>query len=103
MDSRFLPAFAGMTGNDVMIEREPSLLSTTTVTPAVSVIPAEAGIHRPIQGVMNPEARDVEENGDPCSNVFLNDLHRPHAQESALKRAYEVWTCNLLAPSEGSA
>ena len=28
-----------------MIEREPSLPSTTTVTPAVSVIPAEAGIH----------------------------------------------------------
>ena len=44
MDSRFLPAFAGMTGNDVTIEREPSLPPTTTVTPAVSVIPAQAGI-----------------------------------------------------------
>ena len=48
MDSRFR-------GNDVMIERESSLPPTTTVTPAVSVIPAQAGIHRPIQGVMNPE------------------------------------------------
>ena len=47
MDSRFLPAFPRMTGNDV--------ISARCVTFTLAVIPAKAGIHRLIQGISNPE------------------------------------------------
>ena len=69
-------------GSDVMIEREPSLPPATTVTPAVSVIPAQAGIHRPIQGVMNPETRVIRE-GSPAADAW------PAAQAGEERSAQE--------------
>ena len=51
MDSRFR-------GNDVIQVRYVTL--TTTVIPAIAVIPEKAGIHRLIQGVMNPETRGLK-------------------------------------------
>ena len=83
MDSRF-------GGNDVMIEREPSLPpyrplprkreSINAVARATRydyVIPAQAGIHRLIQGVMNPETRETIEGHDtyePCPVVGPEEI-----------------------------